>query len=101
MNIVSFRRLRKIDPTAVFYLIEKCSAEMFPVGKDVSLTGQICTAAVYQIYTGKTIFPRYFLSPQLFLDRDWIVRSTLHRRVVRDHDARVSLNKQFILKKQS
>ena len=68
-------------------LIVEDSPEMFSVGEDVRLPGQVGAAGIYQIDAGEMIFFCYFLSANMLLDRQRVVRATLDCCVIGHDDA--------------
>ena len=73
-------------------LVVENSPEVFPVGKDFILHGQIGAAGIGEIYAGKVVFERDLLGAQVLLDRERIVGAALDRGVVGDNHAFRSVN---------
>ena len=71
-------------------LIEEDAAEMLAVGKDLVLARQIGPAAVDEVDTRQFVLECDLLRPQVFLDRQRIIGTTLHGRVVRNDNAQFS-----------
>mmetsp|Transcript_19690 Transcript_19690/g.56468 ORF Transcript_19690/g.56468 Transcript_19690/m.56468 type:complete len:261 (-) Transcript_19690:181-963(-) len=75
------RYLRDPDCGHVGLVVED-AAEVIPIRKDVSLSGQVGPSRVNQVHARQVVLHGDLLRPQVFLDRDGVVRPALDRRVV-------------------
>jgi hypothetical protein len=67
-------------------LVEENTAKVVLVGEDVVLTGQIGASGIDQINTRQAVLLGDFLSSEVLLYGDGVIRSALHSRVVGDND---------------
>ncbi len=68
-------------------LIEEYPSEMFAVGEYLVLFRQKRPAAFHQVDAGQGVVAGNFLRPQVFFDRQRIIRAALHGRIIRHHHA--------------
>jgi hypothetical protein len=68
-------------------LIEKDSAKVFSIGKDVFLVWQIRTSTVDQVDAGKFILLSDFLSAEMLLYGDGVISTPFHGTVIGDNYA--------------
>ena len=67
--------------------VEEDAAEVIPVRKHFVLTGQVGTAGIHQIDTGKPVFGSNGLGPQVFLHGQRVVAAAFYRGIVSDDHA--------------
>ena len=68
-------------------LVVEDAPEVLAVGKDLVLERQERAAGIHQVEAGQPVLEGDLLGAQVLLDRDRVVRPTLHRRVVGDDHA--------------
>ena len=68
-------------------LVVEDAAEMFAVGEDFGLVGQVRAAAVDEVDARQMVFHRHFLCPQVLFHGDGEIGPAFHGRVIADDQA--------------